>query len=169
MNRLGIVAIALILIAVISAGCAKKQTYIAPGGKVTVSEKQGKAKKVEVQTADGKATIEVAKKKITEKELGVPVYTGAKVETAGSYEGSNKGQSEKMHNCMLTTSDDFEKVYEFYKSNLKNVKNSFNQNTDGNKMAVFSVAGDNGEEIAVNISTDKEKKITRIQVVRVQK
>lgn len=169
MNRLGIVAIALTLIVVISAGCSRKHTYIAPGGKVTVSEKQGKAKKVEVKTAEGKATIEVDKKNITAKELGVPAYPGAKVETAGSYEGDSKGQTEKMHNCILTTSDGFEKVCGFYKSNLKNVKNSFNQNTGDNKMAVFSVAGDKGEEIAVNISTDNEKKITRVQVVRVQK
>lgn len=169
MSRSWIIAVVVVLVIAVTAGCAKKHTtYYGPGGKVTVSEKGGKAKKVEVKTADGKATVEVGKK-VSEKELGVPIYTGADVETSGDYEGGSGDKTEKMQQCILTTSDDFDKVCEFYKSKLKNIENSLNQTTDKGKMAMFSAKGDDGEDIAVNITTDEEKKVTKIHIIKVQK
>ncbi len=74
-----------------------------------------------------------------------------------------------MQHCALTTLDSFDKVCEFYKSKLKNVQNSINQTTDKGKMAMFVAKGDNGEDIAVNIATDNEKKITRVEITKVHK
>lgn len=155
--------------AVVAAGCARKRGLVVPGGRVTVTEKGGKAKSVEVKTKGGTATIEVEKKTITEAELGAPVYPGATVEVSGTYEGTGGGQAEKTQQHMLTTPDDFDKVFEFYKSRLKNVKNTFNQTAADNKMAMFSATSADGSAISLHIIADKEKKVTRIQVITVQK
>ncbi len=154
---------------VLGSGCAKKQTYVGSDGKVTVSEKGGEAKTVEIESGSAKSTVSLEKKTITEKELGVPVYPGATVEVSGNYEGSQEGKQESMQQTMLTSSDGFEKVFAFYKSNLKNVQSSFNQDTPGGKMAMFSVkSGDKGD-ISIHILTDKEKNVTQIQVIRMHK
>ena len=158
--------IALITIVVIAAGCGSKRTYVGPGGKVTVNQKGG-AKTVEVQTDKGKATIDTGKKTITEAELGVPVYPGATVEVSGNYEGTEAGKTGSMQQTMLTTSDDFDKVLEFYKSKLKNVKNQYSQTAGDTKMAMFSLApGDS--QISVHIVTDPKKNVTNIQVMKMR-
>ena len=63
----------------------------------------------------------------------------------------------------LMTPDSLEKVTAFYKSNLKNVKNSFVQGSGDQGMAMFSI-GDDGA-ITVNIVSDKSKE-TVIQVAK---
>jgi len=167
MSRMRFIVFVFIAVAVITAGCARKHTFVAPGGKVSVEEKGGKTKTVEVQTGTGKATVQVDKKRITEAELGVPVYPGATVEVSGEYEG--QGQSEMMHQNMLSTPDDFDKVFEFYKSHLKNVKNTMNQSTGDGMMAMFNLTAADGAEITVHLTTDKEKNLTRIHVMKMQK
>ena len=154
--------------AIMLVGCARKHTYYGPGGKVTVNEKGGGSKTVQVQTGEGKATIDVNKKSITEAELGAPVYPGATVEVSGNYEGA-AGQSGNMKQTMLTTPDGFDKVFAFYKSRLKNVKNTVNQSMGDGKMAIFSAASADGSELTVHIMTDKSKNVTTIQVMKMPK
>lgn len=168
MRTIRLMAFLALAAALVAAGCARKHTVVTPGGNVTVTENGGKSKTVKVDTGDGKATIEVEKKTITEKELGVAVYPGATAEMSGSYEGA-PGQGEGMKQHMLTTPDDFDKVFEFYKSKLKNVQNTINQNTGDGKMGMFSAKAADGSDLSVNITTDKEAKVTRIQVISVQK
>lgn len=169
MHAKGFITIMLILAAILTAGCSKKQTYTAPGGQVTVTEKGGDAQTVEVKTEEGKAAITVEKKSITEEELGVPVYPGAKVEVSGSYQGSDEGQEENMQHNTLTTKDDFEKVLEFYQSKLKNVKNTISQTMGDTKLAIFELESDKSSDMSLHIMMDKDQKLTRIQVVKVQK
>jgi len=159
---LGLLAVTLVL------GCGAKRTYVAPGGKVTVNEKGGKAKSVQVETREGKATIDVSKKSITEAELGAPVYPGAAVEVSGNYEGT-AGEAKNVKQTTLTTPDVFDKVFDFYKSHLKNVTNTVNQGAGDAKMGMFSAKSADGSEIAVHIMADKSKNVTTIQVVTVTK
>ena len=63
----------------------------------------------------------------------------------------------------LMTPDSLEKVTAFYKSNLKNVKNTLVQGSGDQGMAMFSL-GDDGA-ISVNIVSDKNKE-TIIQVAK---
>lgn len=168
MRALRLLILLLLAAAVLAAGCSRKRTVVVPGGHATVTENGGGEGKVEVKTDDGKATVEVEKKVVTEAELGVPVYPGSVADVSGSYEGS-AGQSETMKHHMLSTPDDFDKVFAFYKSKLKNVENTMNQTAGSEKVAVFALKPEGGLTTSVSITSDKENKVTRIQVIRVQK
>jgi hypothetical protein len=74
-----------------------------------------------------------------------------------------------MKQHMLTTPDDFDKVFAFYKTNLKRVKNTMNQAAGDGKIGIFAVTTESGADLTVNLTTDKEKKVTRIQVISVGK
>lgn len=76
-------------------------------------------------------------------------------------EGAATGGQGTIEIYTLMTPDNLEKVTAFYKSNLKNVKNSFVQGSGDQGMAMFSI-GDDGA-ISVNIVSDKNKE-TVIQV-----
>lgn len=158
----------LVLFTLLISGCASKRTVVTPAGNVTVTKKGGEDKKIEVNTKDGKATIDTEKKTISEAELGLPVYPGAVVEMTGDYQ-SAQGAKESMKQVMLTSKDSFDDVEGFYKSKLKNVENSFSQQTPNGKMAMFSVKASGGASIAMTISEDKKEKVTRIHVVDVKK
>jgi len=162
------VALALMVAISLVVGCGTKHTYVAPGGKITVDKKKGKTTAVEVETAKGKAKVEVEKKTSTEAELGVPVYPGAKSELSGQYEGQESGNTSIQQN-VLSTSDDFDKVVEFYKSKLKNVKNTVNQSAGDQKIAIFQLTKENGAETTVQIATDKQKNRTIIHIITANK
>jgi len=133
-----------------------------------VTENGGEAKTMEFNGKEGKATVDVGKKTVTEAEVGVPVYPGATAELTGNYAAT--GQQESVQHTMLTTPDSFDKVAAFYKANLKNVGASTVQDMGGNgKVAMFQVKGADGSEIAVNIIADKDKEATKIQIVKTQK
>ena len=163
MRFTAVVICVLFVVLLILGGCGSKRTVTVPGGKATVTDEGGNGKTVEMETKEGKATMSTEKKSITEAELGVAVYPGAKVEMSGSYEGSAAGQEGKSEQYMLTTPDSFEKVTEFYKANLSNVKNSFNQTMGGQKMAVYAVKGADGKEIPRNLQTKEPGLIRRCQ------
>jgi hypothetical protein len=156
-------------IAIAVSGCSRSRTFYTPGGKATVTDKNGKAQKVEIQSDKGKTTASVEKKTVTEAELGVPVYPGAVQEFEGSYESNESGSNKATKQYLLTTPDDFEKVFEFYKSNLKNVKNSFNQSANDQKMAIFTLKGTDDSDISVTLTRGSSKDVTNIQVIRATK
>jgi hypothetical protein len=167
-----LIVLVLISVVVLGSGCSrstKRTVYMGPGGTATVTDKGGNGKTVEVKTGEGKVTVNTEKKSITEKELGVPVYPGATVEVSGNYEGSAAGGQGSMQQTVLTTPDSFDKVSAFYKSNLKNVESSVNQNMGNGNMAMFSVKSADGGSIMVHVMTDKDKKVTQIQVMKMPK
>jgi hypothetical protein len=165
MRAISLIAIAAIVLVALFAGCSSSRTVSTPGGDVTVTEKGGEAKTVEVTTGEGKAVVTTEKKTVTEEELGVPVYPGATAEMTSSYEGM-PGQEGMAQHTMLVTSDPFDKVSAFYKANLKNVQSSMTHDMGEGTMSMFALKGADGSEIAVNITSDKEKNVTHIQVVK---
>lgn len=163
------VAIMLLAAAALAGGCARKQTVVTPEGSVTVTEKPGGDKTIQLESETGKARIQVEKKTITEAELGAPVYPGATVEISGSYQHSGEGQPEKAQQHILTTPDEFGKVLAFYKSKLKHVKGAIDQTMGDGRMAMFTAGSADGSNLHVQITTDNDKKVTRIQIIKVEK
>jgi len=164
-----VVAIAALAMAMLFCGCAKKErSYVVPGGKAKVKTEKslgGEKTTVEVQTKEGKATYTAGEKKsVSEAELGVPVYPGAKVQMSGQYEGPQTGSEGKVSQYQLTTDASFEDVVKFYKSRLKDVKGSYTHAQGDQKMAMFSV-GEKAKR-TVHIIADAEKKQTIIQVIK---
>jgi hypothetical protein len=156
----------LLIAGLLISGCGKdKDSFTAstPGGKVTVNTNGPGA--VQIETKDGKVVVAGQQGgAVTEAKLGVPVYPGATVKGSNKMEGAvtgNKGGALEIYTLM--TPDSLEKVTAFYKSNLKNVKNSVVQGSGDQGMAMFSI-GDDGA-ISVNIVSDKNKE-TLIQVAK---
>jgi hypothetical protein len=148
-------------------GCGRdKDSFTAstPGGKITVNADKSGQGTVQIETKEG--TVVVTGQQggtVTEAQLGVPVYPGATIKTSSKMEGAATGNKGTIEMYMLMTPDSLEKVTAFYKSNLKNVKNSFVQGSGDQGMAMFSVGDD--DAITVNIVSDKSKE-TVIQVTK---
>lgn len=163
-----IVALALAA-AICTSGCGKRQqTYVTPGGNVTVKTGGGQ-QTTEYQTKEGTAKVTTGQKgPITEAELGVPVYPGATVETTVQAQGmpSAGGKSVEVHN--LSTTDSFDKVAEFYKSKLKKAQSNIVQGQGGQNMAMFTM--EQGKtSIMVHVMADKDAGKTTINVTKGEK
>lgn len=148
-------------------GCGRdKNSFTAstPGGKVTVNADRSGQGTVQIETKDG--TVVVTGQQggtVTEAQLGVPVYPGATVKASSKMGGAATDNKGTVEMYTLMTPDSLEKVTAFYKSNLKNVKNTLVQGSGDQGMAMFSL-GDDGA-ISVNIVSDKNKE-TIIQVAK---
>ncbi len=170
MKKAIIIVTVLTTAALLASGCTRtKKTLVAPGGEeVTIeTEKsiQGDKETVEVKTKEGTATITTeASETITEAELGVPVYPGAKVKASSKYEGGK----DKFAQHTLVTPDSFEEVQKFYKSKLKKVQTSYSATHEGQKMVTFVLSGDTAAT-TVSITADEEEKETIIAVTRTPK
>lgn len=151
-------------------GCGKDEKKViakSRDGKTTVTTNQaGETKVVQMETKEGKVTVTAGSQTVTEAELGVPIYPGAKVLSSGRMDSSKEGSEKSYSQFHLTTGDDFDKVYTFYKSNLKNVDQTLNQSSGDQKMAMFSIGAKEKGSINVHIIRDDKKGETLIQVIR---
>jgi hypothetical protein len=165
-NGLLLSVFSLFLIAgLLISGCGRDKDSITastPDGKVTVNADGSGQGTVKIETKDG--TVVVTGQQggtVTEAQLGVPVYPGAIVKGSSKMEGAATGGQGTIEVYTLMTPDNLEKVTAFYRSNLKDVKNSFVQGSGDQGMAMFSIGDDSA--ISVNIVSDKNKE-TVIQV-----
>jgi hypothetical protein len=172
MKRVSIIAVSLLFLAFLFVGCSKtERTIFVPGGRAKVTTKRtahGQAQTVEFAGKGGKTTITNGEgQTVTEAELGVPVYPGAKVEMSQKSKDQQSG-GKSMEQYMLSTSDGFDKVVAFYKPVLKDVQSSNTMDMGGEKMALFAMKkGD--IETTLHIMSDSKKKITTIQVIKTGK
>ncbi len=152
------------------AGCGrdeKKVVVEGKDGKATITAKgAGDTQVVQMETKEGKVTVTSGNQTVTEAELGVPLYPGAKVVSSGRMDSSKEGTEKSYAQYHLGTKDDFDKVYTFYKTNLKNVEQTLNQSAGDQKMAMFTVGNKEKGTINVNIIRDEKKGETLIQVLR---
>jgi hypothetical protein len=159
-----------VIVGLVLFGCGKKEethTVSTPDGKMKITADQsGQGGKVEIETKEGKAVVITGEQggTVTEAQLGVPVYPGATVKASSKMEGAAAGGEGGVQVYTLTTSDNWEKVAAFYKSNLKNVKGTFNQGSGNQGMAMFSI-GDKGD-LTVHVTGDSKKNETIIMVAK---
>jgi len=174
MRRSALVLAILFAAALLVGGCgrSRKTVISGPGGKVTVrSEKssKGEERTTTVETKEGKATVTGGtEKEITEAELGVPVYPGAKVymETKMETKTASAGGSGEQH--ILFTPDAYDRVVEFYKKNLKNVKGEHIASSGDQKLTIFTV-GEGKDLMMVHLHWDSKENRTMINVMKAGK
>lgn len=164
---------AVLATALLATGCGKtERTFHTPGGKVKVKTEKslrGEKQSLEVKAKEGTVTFTAGEKRsISESELGVPVYPGAKVESTSSVKGGAGGNSGTYEQYMLSTDDSYDKVLDFYKSNLKDVKTSYVGTQGETRSAMFSM-GNGKKQTTVHILNDRDKKQTIIQVMKIAK
>lgn len=138
--RLSVVAAVVLLVA-----CATHKTTVSTtNGDATVTQDQN-GQSTTVQTKEGTVTVG---KSADPAALGAPVYPGADSNDTGAVtvSGPNAGSM-----AAFKTTDDFGKVYDFYKSHMPNGSEKMKMNSGDNSVAEFAATGADGET-AVQIS-----------------
>lgn len=152
----GIAFAAVLSLAVLGAAdCSRSQ-------KQTVETKEGPAT-VETNKQDQTATItnkegtaKIGKNAVDPQSLGLPIYPGASVSEGGGMSAvSSKGSAQLV---VMTTSDSFDKVYEWYKGQMPAGSEKMHLSTGGSSIATFQV-GETTEkdQKGVMIAADKDK------------
>jgi hypothetical protein len=130
------------------AACSKKVTVSTSQGNVTVEQGAGgqttTIKSNQGQVTVGKGTVDPA-------SLGLPVYPGATQSDQGSMSVSDASKGAASQLVMLTTTDPFDKVYDYYKSQLPAGAQTAKVSTGGSQMATFEVGAGTKDEKGVII------------------
>jgi hypothetical protein len=136
---------ALVAIVTLAACSSHKTTTVSTSnGDATVTQ-DANGQSTTVQTQNGTVTVG---KSADPSQLGAPVYPGADTNNEGtvSYSGANGGTM-----AAFKTTDDFDKVYSFYKSQLPAGSEKMKMQSGDGSVAEFEVTGSNGDT-AVQIS-----------------
>jgi hypothetical protein len=175
--RSGLVCAAAILAALLVGGCGGKAAPRGPVGTAGAGREGtpvgGQSGPLEVKpegsgitaTAEAESPAESAPK-VTEEEIGIPIYPGATVQQVLKQTAEDGSQSSIQVN--LSTRDAFHKVRAFYQEKLPEGKVSGDVETPD--LNVFQISSDaDGEQRTVMVSRDKSDMVTKIMLVRVQK
>jgi hypothetical protein len=125
-------------------GCAKKSTTVnSSAGNVTVEQNTG-GETTTVKSEQGE--VKYGKGAVDPASLGLPIYPGAKasdqnsVSVSGTMQGGEGGQV-----VMLTTDDSFDKVYDYYKSQMPAGSEKMKVASGKTRLASFQV-GESGSK-----------------------
>jgi hypothetical protein len=132
------------IIALVACSSHKTTTVSTSNGDATVTQ-DANGQSTTVQTQNGTVTVG---KSADPAQLGAPVYPGADANNEGtvSYTGANGGAM-----AAFKTTDDFDKVYGFYKSQLPAGSEKMKMQSGDGSVAEFEVTNGDGET-AVQIS-----------------
>lgn len=135
------ISAALLSVALIAAaGCSSHKTTVETDqGPATVTQSDDN-KTTTVETKEGKVTMGAA---VDPAKLGAPVYPGAEKSDEGGY--SVQGTQGNAAMAAFKTSDDFEKVYQWYKSNMPAGSEKMKMANGGESLATFGVEDSKGE------------------------
>lgn len=169
-----VAAAAVLALLPLTAACGKKEeskSINIPGlGKIE-TKGDGKEATFSIKTKEGEVKFE-SSKTVTEADLGVPIYPGAKSQDGGSLMiaggGKEKGGSWTAAN--FTTADPYESVRDFYKGKAGADAQIMETSAEGAKTAMFHLkAKDEKDKTAatVIVSRSKDKPETEIHIQRV--
>jgi hypothetical protein len=126
------------IVALVACGSHKTTTVSTSNGEATVTQ-DASGQSTTVKTNEGTVTVG---KTVDASQLGVPAYPGADANTEGtvSYTGANGGAM-----AAYKTTDDFDKVYTFYKSQLPAGSEKMKMQSGDGSIAEFVVDNASGE------------------------
>jgi len=169
----------ILLVLVLVSGCGRKETYSTPEGTVTLERRgdttevtvdsedgtlkmKGDESKMTVTTEKGTAVVEISPE-ISEEDIGIPIYPGAKVEqTVKRTDAEEQQDFAQVH---LSTTDSFDKVKAFYQEKLPKATVAGNVETPDVKMLQMTWKVE-GEQKMIMVSRDKSDAVTRIVLHR---
>jgi len=172
---------AILLALVLAGGCGRKETYTTPEGTVTLERRgdttevtveseggtlkmKGDQSKMTVTTEKGTAVVEISPD-ISEDDIGLPIYPGAKVEqTVKRTDAEEEQDFAQVH---LSTADSFDKVKAFYQEKLPKATVAGNVETPDLKMLQMMWTVE-GEQKMIMLSRDKSDTVTRIVLHRME-
>ena len=165
----------------LTGGCGRKETYTTPEGTVTL-ERRGDTTEVTVDSEDGtlkmkgdesKMTVTTEKStavveispEISEEDIGIPIYPGAKVEQ--TVKRTDAEEEQDLAQVHLSTADSFDKVKAFYQEKLPKATVAGNVETPDVKMLQMTWKVE-GEQKMIMVSRDKSDALTRIVLHRME-
>jgi hypothetical protein len=135
-------AVSVCLFAAVLAACTGKKTTVStPGGNVTVE--QGPNGQSTTTIKSGQGEVKFGKGAVDPASIGLPLYPGATQSDEGSMSLSHSANGEGGQVLVMTTGDDFDKVYDFYRSQMPAGSEKLKMSSGGSQMASFQV-GDTG-------------------------
>jgi hypothetical protein len=155
--------------ACLTSGCSSEEskTVVTPEGKATVTTKtEGEKSVVKVETKEGTLTVKSGSQTVTEAEVGVPIYPGAKVVSTSQMAETKDAGSGKASTYAFTTNDGFDKVVSFYKTTLKDIQHSMDQTMGDQKMSMI-MTGKEGDMRTVQVMPSASGGPTNIQITKV--
>jgi len=152
-------AVILALLVCALTGCSgHKQTIITKEGAATVETNQTNDT---TTITTNRGTAVVGKNAVDLSKLDVPVYPGASSESGGLSVQSNEGNQQI---AMLTTSDSFDKVYDWYKNHMPAGSEKLHMTSGGSSMAQFAIGTETDKHFKSVMITQATGK-TAIQIV----
>lgn len=123
---------------------------------VACSSHNASGKSVTVKSSDNTATVGSS---VDPAQLGAPVYPGAKANKAGtvSYTGADAGVM-----AAFSTTDDFDKVYNFYKSKLPPDSEKMRTQSADGSAAEFIILGTGGD---TSVQINGKSSLTEIVII----
>jgi hypothetical protein len=174
-----------VLIAAAVAGCGRSKTVKTADGTATVTEKgdtttitfegEGGEGTFQMEGDEGSARITTdegtfefgSEVQVSEKELGIPFYPGAKAVHTGQMTQTGEDQGEFIQ-VYLTTPDSVDKVKAFYQEKLPGAKTPMEMTTGDSRMVQMVVEeGDTMKSVV--ITRDKDDEETQIGLMRADK
>jgi hypothetical protein len=152
---------------VATSACSNKATTTSSDGSTTTTtadgssmttDASGNGKSVTVQTKEGSATFGTG---VDPGKLGAPVYPGAQTspDSQGSFSASTNAGSTVM--ATFKTTDDFGKVYDYYKAQMPAGSEGMKMSMGTASSATFQVGKDGApDQVTVQISSDKPGQTT---------
>lgn len=155
-------------LAVLAIGCAKESTVIksGDGGQVTI-ESDKDSGTVTMSGKDGETSFS-AGNDVTEAELGLPFYPGSKAKPGSDFRAEADGEKSVL--SVRTTSDDPERVAEFYQNKVKGLSlSSYGEGKDkiymldgrtmeGMRLSIQLVKNKPGDDWLINVATSVKAK-----------
>jgi hypothetical protein len=139
-------ALLVALAAIAFAGCSHKVTVQTSQG--TVSVDQGANGSTTIKSNSGEVAI--GKGAVDPASLGLPVYPGAtqsKDNASVSVSDTSKGGGSQF--VILTTTDPFDKVYEYYKGQLPAGSEKMKVSSGDSDVAQFQVGSDKDQKVVM--------------------
>lgn len=169
-----VAAAAVLALLPLTAACGKKEeskSISIPGlGKIE-TKGEGKDATFSIKTKEGEVKFE-SSKTVTEADLGVPIYPGAKSQEGGSLmiAGGGKEKTGSWTAANFTTSDPYESVRDFYKGKAGADAQVMETSAEGAKTSMFHLKGKDEKDktaATVIVSRSKDKPETEIHIQRV--
>lgn len=156
MRKILIVAIAAVV--VLAACSSNKKVYSANGATVTTDTSQNT---VTVQSSEG--TFKAGKGVVDVGSLGVPVYAGATQDEGAFSVSGTKGSGQMV---AFTTSDAFDKVYQFYHEKMPAGSEKMKMEEGDSSVAEFVTGQDKPGSMQTMVMISKKGNQTSIVITK---
>jgi hypothetical protein len=142
---------------VVSLAACSHKTVNVDGATITTDDKDNKT--MTVTTKDGTATV--GKDAVDLSKIGVPIYPGAQQGEGGMSVANGTTQMTTM-----TTSDSFDKVYDWYKGQLPNGSDKLKMTQGSTSSAEFEIGGENKGDAQTVVTISGQTDKTTILIVK---